>query len=188
MARWEPNAGERLERAALDLFVQQGYERTTVAEIAERAGLGKSTFFRHFTDKREVLFGGDVLGRLLAEAVAAAPAGTGPLEAVAAALDAAATYGFRPERRQAVRDRQQVIAAHPELTERELLKRAGLVAALTDALRARDVPAPTAALAAELASLALRTALAEWTATDDTDFSALARRALATLHAAAADL
>jgi AcrR family transcriptional regulator len=75
MARWEPNARERLVRAALDLFTEQGYDATTVNEIADRAGLTKTTFFRHFPDKREVLFAGqDLRARLLAEAVAAAMA------------------------------------------------------------------------------------------------------------------
>src|ERR1039458_8546224 len=73
MARWEPNARERLVRAALDLFTEQGYDATTVNEIADRAGLTKTTFFRHFPDKREVLFAGqDVHARLLADAITAA--------------------------------------------------------------------------------------------------------------------
>ena len=69
MARWEPNARERLERAALALFTERGFDATTVAEIADRAGLTKSTFFRHFADKREVLFGGqDLLVQLFSDA------------------------------------------------------------------------------------------------------------------------
>ena len=68
MARWEPNASQRLARAALDLFAERGYENTTVIDIAQRAGLGKTTFFRHFQDKREVLFSGSVLDELLARA------------------------------------------------------------------------------------------------------------------------
>ena len=75
MARWQPNPSERLVLAALDLFEQRGYEKTTVIEIAERAGLTKSTFFRHFADKREVLFGGDTMAGLLAEGIETAPEG-----------------------------------------------------------------------------------------------------------------
>jgi AcrR family transcriptional regulator len=88
MARWEPNASERLAVAALDLFAERGYENTTVIDIAQRAGLTKSTFFRHFQDKREVLFGDGAMNELLAEAIAAAPATAAPLDVVAHALDA----------------------------------------------------------------------------------------------------
>ena len=99
MARWEPDARERLVRAALDLFAEQGYDDTTVVQIAERAGLTKSTFFRHFPDKREVLAAGqDALSQLLSDGIAAAPRSATPLEMVAAALDAAAG-AFIPERR-----------------------------------------------------------------------------------------
>ncbi|MEU3491995.1 helix-turn-helix domain-containing protein [Kitasatospora cineracea] len=188
MARWDPNARERLERAALELFVRQGYDRTTVAEIAERAGLAKSTFFRHFADKREVLSGGDALVRLLTDAVAATPPGAGPRQAVEAALAAAGERAFTAERHGAVRERQQVVAANPELTERELLKREALATALTAALRERGTPDPAAGLTAELALLALRAALAAWTARPGQDFTALALAELAALCEAAAAL
>jgi AcrR family transcriptional regulator len=91
MARWQPNAAERLALAALELFAERGYENTTVIDIAQRAGLTKSTFFRHFQDKREVLFGGGTMTGIVANAIAAAPATATPLEAVAHALDAAGT-------------------------------------------------------------------------------------------------
>src|SRR5512138_1261185 len=92
MARWEPGAAERLVLAAVDLFTEQGYDATTVAQIAERAGVTKSTFFRHFPDKRELLVAGqEALSRLLAEGIAEAPAGATPLEAVAAGLERAST-------------------------------------------------------------------------------------------------
>src|ERR1700729_4554814 len=88
MARWEPGARERMVLAAVDLFTEQGYDATTVAQIAERAGVTKSTFFRHFPDKRELLVAGqETLGRLLAEGIAEAPVGASPLEAVAAGLE-----------------------------------------------------------------------------------------------------
>ncbi|MFJ5234806.1 helix-turn-helix domain-containing protein [Kitasatospora sp. NPDC088391] len=188
MARWDPNARERLERAALELFARQGYDRTTVAEIAERAGLAKSTFFRHFADKREVLSGGDALARLLTDAIAAAPPGAGPLRAAEEALAAAGAHAFVPERYDTVRDRRQVVAVTPELAERELLKRAALADALAGALRGRGVPDPAAELTAELTLLALRTALASWVARPGQDFTALAHRGLAALRAAAAEL
>ena len=100
MARWEPGARERMVLAAADLFAEQGYDATTVAQIAERAGVTKSTFFRHFPDKREVLFAGqEAHARLLAEGAASAPDGATPLEAVAAALDAL-TASFTAEQRE----------------------------------------------------------------------------------------
>ena len=126
MSRWEPNARERLVRAALELFLARGYDSVTVAEIAERAGLTKSAFFRHFTDKQEVLFWGqDALIRLVVDAITGAPGSATPIDAVVAALDAAATV-FRPERRAWAQQRQAVIAGNSDLRERELLKRATL--------------------------------------------------------------
>src|SRR3954454_1248200 len=92
MGRWEPNARGRLEQAAMELYVERGFEQTTVAEIAKRAGLTARTFFRYFADKREVLFSGSAaLQDRLVQALEAAPRSAGPIPAVAAALDAAAT-------------------------------------------------------------------------------------------------
>ena len=130
MARWEPDAAGRLREAALDLYVAQGYEQTTVAEIAERAGVTARTYFRHYADKREVLFAGaEQLEQRMVAALLGAPPDAAPLTAVAAALDAAAemfggNHAFS-------RRRQSVIAANPELRERELIKMARLADALT---------------------------------------------------------
>src|SRR6516164_8305463 len=144
MSRWEPGARERLVRAAVDLFTEQGYDNTTVNEIADRAGLTKTTFFRHFPDKREVLFAGqDTHGRLLADGIAAAPASATPLQAVAAALDAA-TATFTPRQREFGPRLEAVIAGNSELRERDVFKRAGLAAAMTEALEKRGVPDPAA--------------------------------------------
>src|ERR1700761_2551969 len=99
MARWQPDASQRLALAALELFAERGYENTTVIDIAQRAGLTKSTFFRHFQDKREVLFGDGTMNGLLAGAIAEAPATATPLEAVAHALDAAGESAFTSARR-----------------------------------------------------------------------------------------
>lgn len=162
MSRWEPNARERLAQAALELFVARGYDSTTVAEIAERAGLTKKTFFRHFADKREVLFWGqEALSRLFTDAIAAAPESATPIEAITAALEAAEAT-FTPERRPWVRQRQAVIAGNRDLRERESLKTATLTAAIAGALRERGVTDPTASLAAEVGSLALRIAFGRW--------------------------
>ena len=156
MARWQPHASERLVVAALDLFAKQGYENTTVIEIAERAGLTKSTFFRHFPDKREVLFGADTMTGLLVKGIAAAPFTATPLEAVAYALHAVGSEAFTPARREFTARRRAVIAANPELQEREALKGLGLTTSMADALHRRGVPELTSRVAAELGALALK--------------------------------
>ena len=161
MSRWEPNTSERLLGAALALYRENGYDQTTVAEIAERAGLTQRTFFRYFRDKREVLFAGQ--GRLLevyAAAIAAAPEPATPLDMVSAALQAGAPV-FE-ERREFGRQRQAVIGSHPELQEREELKRAATAAAMTGALHQRGVAEPAASLAAEVAVIAFKTAFGRW--------------------------
>jgi AcrR family transcriptional regulator len=162
MARWEPNARERLVLAALDLFADQGYDNTTVTQIANRAGLTKTTFFRHFSDKREVLFAGEEAhSRLLADGAAAAPDSAAPLEAVAAALDAL-TASFTAEQRERAPQLLAVIADNPELQERATFKRAALTAALASALGKRGVPDLTASLAADLGARALDRAYDRW--------------------------
>ena len=187
MARWQPNASERLVVAALELFEERGYEHTTVIEIAERAGLTKSTFFRHFQDKREVLFGGDTMTGLLVEGIAAAPATATPSEAVAHALDAAGREAFTPARREFSARRRAVIATNPELQEREALKGLGLTASMTDALKRRGVPDLTSCVAAELGALALKIAYERWSdTTNGDDFGEVARRTLSDLQAASA--
>ena len=187
MARWEPNASERLALAALELFAERGYENTTVIDIAQRAGLTKSTFFRHFQDKREVLFGNGSMNELLAEAIAAAPATATPLEAVAHALDVLGRRAFTPARREFTARRRAVIAANPELQEREALKGLGLTASMTEALKRRGVPELTSCVAAELGALSLKIAYERWSDTADGDeFSEAARRALGEVQAASA--
>jgi AcrR family transcriptional regulator len=187
MARWQPNAPERLVVAALDLFAERGYENTTVIDIAQRAGLTKSTFFRHFPDKREVLFGGDTMTGLLVKGIAAAPAAATPLEAVACALDAVGREAFTPARREFSARRQAVIAANPELREREALKGLGLTASMADALKRRGVPDLTSRVAAQLGALTLKIAYERWSDTTDGDeFSEVAQRTLSAVQAAGA--
>lgn len=189
MARWQPHAPERLVVAALDLFEERGYENTTVIEIAERAGLTKSTFFRHFPDKREVLFAGQAVhAQLLADGIAAAPEGATPLEAVAVALDAA-TNTFIAVQRDFGPRLLAVIASSSELRERAVYKHAGLVEAMAEALRKRGVPEPTAGIAAELGVRAFDAAYARWTdpATEQS-FAELAQEALRELREAVAAL
>jgi AcrR family transcriptional regulator len=189
MGRWEPNARERLERAALALFAEHGYDATTVAEIADRAGLTKSTFFRHFADKREVLFGGqDTLVELFTGAIMSAPPSATTAGCLAAALESSAA-AFTAERHDLADQRRAVITANPELRERELLKRARLSAAMADALRARGADETTARLAAEVGVLAFSTAYARWAAPDNGEpFADIAQAALRDLQARATAL
>jgi AcrR family transcriptional regulator len=189
MARWEPNARERLERAALALFVEHGYDATTVAEIADRAGLTRSTFFRYFADKREVLFGGqDILAGLFTDSIRAAAPSATTVECLAAALESV-TVVFTQERHDVAPQRRAAIAANSELQERELLKRARLASAIADALRARRADDITAQLAAEMGILAFSTAYARWAAPDNRQpFNEIARAALRDLQARATTL
>jgi AcrR family transcriptional regulator len=161
MGRWEPNAQGRLERAALELYVERGFEQTTVAEIAKRAGLTERTFFRYFADKREVLFAGaGSLQDFLVGALASAPDSAAPIDAVASALGAAGA--LLQERREYAGQRQAVIAANAELRERELIKLASLSAAMADVLRRRGVAEPAASLAAEAGIAVFRIAFERW--------------------------
>jgi len=189
MGRWEPNARARLERAALALFAEHGYDATTVAEIADRAGLTKSTFFRHFADKREVLFGGqDLLAGLFGDAIMTAPPSATTADCLAAALESVAV-AFTQDRHDLAPQRQAVIAANPELQERQLLKRARLGQAMADALRARGADDSTARLAAEVGVLAFSTAYSRWAAPENLQpFTEIAHAALRDLQARAAAL
>lgn len=161
MGRWGPNTRGRLEQAAMELYLGHGFEQTTVAEIAERAGLTERTFFRHFADKREVLFGGaGSLQELIVRAVAHAPESAAPIEAVATGLEAAgAVFQENVERLQ---QRQTVIAANAELQARELSKLATLASAIEGALHQRGVVGTTASLAAEAGIVVFKIAFERW--------------------------
>ena len=166
MSRWKPDAQGRLMSAAIELFDEQGYEATTVAEIAERAGLTKRTFFRYFSDKREVLFSGSQeLQRLWLEGLAAAPAQASPLAVVTAGLHPVAE--MFTERHPFARIRAQVIEANPELQERELIKLQRLTAAIEGALVERGVPTNAAILAAHSGVTIFHVAFARWVQQND---------------------
>ncbi|MCS5733805.1 TetR/AcrR family transcriptional regulator [Herbiconiux daphne] len=192
MPRWKPDARERLVEAALDLFTEQGYDETTVAQIAERAGLTRSTFFRHFSDKRELLSAGQqMLSGLLAEGIASAPDAATPLEAVAAGLDRAS--GAMTEFNRGLGPRlHAAIEANEELRTRNAMKTIGLAAAMADALQARGVSEPAAQVAAELGVLAFGVGYRRWSdpARDDAPGELIThtRTAFAELRAAAAEL
>jgi AcrR family transcriptional regulator len=182
MARWEPGARERLVIAAADLFTEQGYDATTVAQIAERAGVTKSTLFRHFPDKREILVAGqETLSRLLADGIAEAPPGASPLEAVAAGLERVSGAMGQINRELGPR-LKAAVATSTELQDRDALKSVGLAAAMKAALVARGVPDPIAALAGELGVLAFKRGYAEWSEGDAAKDDALAPYTLAALN------
>lgn len=182
MGRWEPNARGRLARAALTLYAEQGFEQTTAAEIARQAGLTERTFFRHYADKREVLFyGTDALREILAQAIADAPAEAGPMDAVGAALRVVAEMVLQtPE---IARLRNAVVSANPELRERELIKLAELAAAMAAALRDRGVPELAATLAAESGIVVYRVSVARWiTAPGEPDLTGFLRESMEELR------
>ncbi len=157
----EDDVRTRLQSAALQLFGERGYERTTAAEIAARAGVTERTFFRHFPDKREVLFDGEaVLRGALTAAIEAAPAGLGALDTllgafrrVAPVIEANRPFG---------KPRHEVISKTPALREREIAKVAALSEALAAALRGRGVPDVRAGLAAHAGMGAFVQATLAW--------------------------
>jgi AcrR family transcriptional regulator len=190
VARWAPDARDRLQTAALALFVEKGFDETTVAQIAERAGLNRATFFRHFSDKREVLFGGeDTVADLLAGAVREAPVGANLAECLRAAVLAPGAV-MTAQQRVRARQRVQVLAANPEVQERGLLKHARITTALQAALRERGFDELAARLAAEVGLLAFRLATERWMWADapDEPFSAFVDAALGDVYARMDDL
>jgi len=161
MGRWKPDARGRLERAAYELFLDRGYDQTTVEDIAKRAGLTQRTFFRHYADKREVLFGG--AGALQAELLAALDRVSPELPAIEAVrLAVEAMAAFMDVQRELARERRRIIATHADLQERELIKRAALTAALAQGLQRRGVPEPAASLAADIGVAVFFVAFARW--------------------------
>jgi AcrR family transcriptional regulator len=179
MGRWEPDARGRLVNAALELYSERGFEDTTVEQIAKRAGLTERTYFRHFADKREVLFSGaHQLDELMLRALDAAPAALSPIDAIGAVLQAMAA-DFE-DRRAFAQRRQRIIVAHAELQERERIKLASLAASLAAALRRRGVADSAATLAAELAIAVFRVAFERWV--DETNRHDFARIVRETLH------
>lgn len=166
MGRWEPDARGRMTAAALDLFTERGYEHTTAGDIAQRAGVTERTFFRHFSDKREVLFdGSNALDSAVYDAIVAAPAELSPLDAAIAGI--LATGPFFDDRREYAVRRAKVVAANPSIKERELLKLASMTETTARALRERGVEEPAASLAAHSAVSVFHVAFARWVSTAD---------------------
>ncbi|GGB24755.1 TetR family transcriptional regulator [Flexivirga endophytica] len=164
MARWQPGARERLQATALQLFADHGFEQTTVAQIAHAAELTERTFFRHFADKREVLFAGqeDFLD-LFTDPIDEAPAGTPAYELIRRSLDGAGGF-FPDERRPFARVRASIIGTEPALQERELAKLAALKVRLGELFRERAIEEPAATLAAEAGVTIFHLSFQQWIA------------------------
>jgi AcrR family transcriptional regulator len=184
MPRWEPGSTERLQVAALQLFAERGYETTTVSEIAARAGVARRTFFRHFPDKREVLFAGSVTDApetALVAGIARADAALMPLQMIAAAIAAYDWDGLAPRALQ--RLRHAVITANPELMERDLIKYEAIAVAFADALLGRGVDAWSARLAADAGIAVFRAAYERWLAAgDDADMGEIIAKVVRALQ------
>jgi AcrR family transcriptional regulator len=161
VGRWQPDARERLERAAIELFAQQGFAATTVPQITARAGLTTRTFFRHFADKREVLFGGDEIPALAARLMAEAPPTLDPMTLIVDGLKTVAETRFEG-RREEIRERRDIIRSDPGLRERDLRKRAALAEAIRAGFIDRGLGTAAAALLAEVTVTVLYVALDEW--------------------------
>jgi AcrR family transcriptional regulator len=181
MARWEPDARGRLTQAAMDLFRERGYADVTVAEIADRAGLSKRTFFNHFADKREVFFAN---ARAFEESVLAHLTAADPgLRAIDAALLALTNAGLElAPYYEFAKGRIAVLATTPELRERDLIKTAALTGALAEVLVDRGASERSAAFAAQAAIAVFTVAAADWIATPTADFPGLMRAALTQLR------
>lgn len=181
MGRWEPNAQERLQQAAFALFGERGYADVTVAEISDRAGLTKRTFFNHFTDKREVLFAGaPALEASIVQYLTEADDDLEPIDVAVAALTRGgldlAHYG------DSAHARRELIASSPDLQERDLIKKTSLAAAIAKALRTRRVPSRIATLSAQAAVAIFTAAYDDWADDTTADFSALMQRSLSDLR------
>lgn len=185
MTRWEPDSRGRLEMAALELYLEHGFDQTTVAEIADRAGLTERTFFRHFADKREVLFsGGATFQSLITSNAAAAGNDLGPLDAAMVGFEAVGD--FFQDRRTLVQQRHSIITANAELRERELIKLQSLAVALADTLRGRGVSDPTAGLIAEVAVAVFKISFEVWIAdAESRDLAQVLRQSLDELRSVA---
>jgi AcrR family transcriptional regulator len=184
MSRWDPDASQRLERAALELFIERGFDQVTVPEIAARAGLTTRTFFRHFADKREVLFAGEdqVVDRVAA-LMGLAPDSASPMELLAGGFDAMAPM-FEP-RLDELRQRRRVIASHAGLGERELRKGALLREAVTAGFVARGVDELEATLLAEMTGTVFRVGIDRWLDAPERGLAAVLRETMHALRALA---
>ena len=166
MSRWQPGAEDRLKNAALELFIEQGFAETTVPQIAARAGLTTRTFFRHFADKREVLFDGDEIPEFARELMAQAPLSLEPWAVIIGGLRTTAEARFEG-RREVIRRWRTIIRTDDGLYERDLHKRARICTVIREGFLDRGLDATSAALIAETATTVLFVALERWLELDD---------------------
>ncbi len=186
MARWQPDATGRLQHAAVTLFLERGYSDVSVADIADRAGLTKRTFFNHFPDKREVLFAGAAaLEASVLAHLGQIPSGTDALEACVTALTRAG-HAELSSYREVAHLRAGLIASSTELQERDLIKRASMTSALAAALEQRGVTQRRAALTAQAAVSVFITAYGDWGEQVDADLEPLMQRTLTELRTSVA--
>jgi AcrR family transcriptional regulator len=181
MPRWEHGSEDRLKKAAIELFEEQGFEKTSVIEIAERARVATRTFFRYFSDKREVLFAeAEALRAVLVEGVLQAPNLAEPLQLV---TDVLAQFDWESlGSRESQRHRHAVIAANPDLLERDLIKHHSIAIGFTNALQQRGVDADVARLAATVGIDVFFTAYRQWLEVGETsDLSTISERMLSRL-------
>ncbi len=182
MVRWQPNARERLERAALELFLTNGFQETTVPQITARAGLTTRTFFRHFVDKREVLFGAErELPALVARLLAEAPATLEPMTLIEQGLQTVAKTRLEGQH-DYLRARRTVVQADEGLRERELRKLSVLAEVIKMGLRHRGVNEVTAAVAAQVAVTVFDVAVNRWLDQDTEPLTQLLHDTLAALQ------
>ncbi|GGP42999.1 TetR family transcriptional regulator [Saccharothrix coeruleofusca] len=183
MGRWRPDARERLQRAAFELISERGFAATTVPEITARAGLTTRTFFRHFADKREVLFAEDAgVAAIVTELMARVPASAAPLAVVRESLRLMADTYFE-ERKEVLRQRRELVRCDEGLRERELRKRAAVSDAIREGFLARGLDATRATLLAETCVTLLGVSMAEWLDDDDRYLRDIVRDTFETLRA-----
>jgi len=183
MGRWEPNAKQRLQQSAMVLFYERGYADVTIAEIADRAGLTKRTFFNHFTDKREVLFAdAEAFEARIATYLSETDEQLEPVDVAVAVLTRGgldlAAYG------EWARARRDLIVSAAELQERNLIKMTSLAELIAKGLLERDVPGRIASFTAQAAVAVFAAAYDEWAEDTSADFSTLMQRSLADLRQA----
>lgn len=162
MSRWEPDAPQRLAQAAIELFAERGYAETSVVDIAQRAGLAKSTFFRHFASKREVLFGEESMSDALAEGIASTPAGMRPFDVIARVIRVLDERVFSSDYRDVAVRRRAVIEAHSDLREREALKTAHLADGIAHAFQLHCDSRADARLVAQLCLFVIAETYERW--------------------------
>jgi AcrR family transcriptional regulator len=184
MPRSGEDARRRLQHAALELYLERGYDATTTAQIAERAGVTERTFFRHFADKREVLFDGEAaLRAALVTAITQAPEDLAPLAVLLAAFSA--VIPILEDNRAVAEARSPVIASTPALRERALAKAEALNHAVAAALHERGLPESQALLAAQIGMAAFNHAAREWRTRPSRDLRTLLAQSFDDVHTVA---